>query len=166
MAGALAIGALTAPQQEFGDGREYVLQTQSIMFDRTLTIDVATRREYWNRRNPFGVLLEVPSPDSLDENPHDAKFGRCAQSFRSLYHAHGGGCRFVHPWAYPIAAAPVYAAMHTLFPGAGENLAFRLSNLVALFVPLVMLWAVSPTWVSGQIDRVESSPTGLVRVAR
>jgi hypothetical protein len=53
----LAVRTLRAPQFEFGDGREYVLQTQAIVFDHTLAIDPSVRGPYWNDTNPYGVKL-------------------------------------------------------------------------------------------------------------
>jgi hypothetical protein len=140
----LAIRTLRAPQFEFGDGREYVLQAQAIVFDHRLAIRPEERAAYWNETNPYGVQLSAapasaPDPDAEGEG---RQFGG---RFGSLYLAQDGSFRYIHAWAYSLAVAPLYAALHALAPGAAEYQAFRLANILFLAVPLLLMWRRAPT---------------------
>lgn len=139
----IALRTLRAPQSEFGDGREYVLQTQGIVFDHTLAIDPERRADYWNETNPFGVTLKAEQgvqPES-DAEGEERQFGG---KFGSLYLARDGSYRYVHSWVYSLVVAPIYALLHASLGGTAEYFAFRIVNLIALFLPLVMLWRRAP----------------------
>ena len=140
----LAVRTLRSPLSEFGDGREYVLQTQSIVFDQTLAVHPERRAQYFNETNPFGVTLkpdgvEVPDQEAQGE---ERQFGG---KFGSLYLSRDGSFRYIHSWVYSLAAAPAYALLHMLTPAPGEYLAFRVLNIAALFFPLLLMWRLRPS---------------------
>ncbi len=141
----VALRALRAPASEFGDGREYVLQSQAIVFDHSLAVDPARRVPYFNETNPFGLQLDASrtAPPDPDAEGEDRQFGG---TLGSLYLSSDGSYRYIHPWVYSLAVAPVYAVLHLLSPGPNEYLAFRITNIIVLFVPLVLLWRRSPSW--------------------
>ena len=147
LAGALLVTVivrtLLAPQSEFGDGREYVLQTQSIFFDASLAVDPALRTQYFNRTNPFGIQLEQTQRRSpgQDSSGEERQFG---SGFGSLYLASDGSYRYIHSWIYSMATVPAYAILHYLAPGKAEYSAFRVVNILALFVPLALWWRAAP----------------------
>lgn len=139
---------IKSPQSEFGDGREYVLQTQAIVFDGSLAVEPAHRAQYFNDTNPFNVRLDAGSSSSISSAPDQDAEGEGRQfgaRFGSLYLASDGTYRYIHAWVYSLAVAPVYWVLHQLAPGAAEYFAFRLVNLLALFVPLVALWRRRPS---------------------
>lgn len=140
----VAVQAMRRPQAEFGDGREYVLQTQAIVLDRSLAVDPARRAPYWNATNPYGIQLNAgpearPGSDALGEA---RQFGG---GFGSLYLDRRGGFRYIHSWAYSMAVAPIYALLHRLAPGGSEYYAFRVANIILLVVPLLILWGRRPS---------------------
>lgn len=141
----VALRALRAPQSEFGDGREYVLQTQSILFDGSLSVDPARRAPYFNETNPYGLQLDATqaAPPDPEAEGEDRQFGG---SLGSLYLSSDGSYRYIHPWVYSLVVSPVYAALHLVAPGPSEYLAFRITNIIVLSVPLLLLWRWQPRW--------------------
>jgi hypothetical protein len=131
--------ALQAPLLEFGDGREYVLQTQAIVFDAALAVDPVSRAEYWNATSPFDVRLNgtpssVPTQECVGEQ---RLFGG---NFGALHLDTRGSFRYVHSWVYSLVVAPVYALLHAVAPPLAEYYAFRVANIALLLVPLLVLW--------------------------
>ncbi len=141
----VALRALRAPPSEFGDGREYVLQTQAILFDRSLAVDPVRCAPYFNESNPYGLQLDATqlAPPDPEAEGEDRQFGG---SLGSLYLSSDGSYRYIHPWVYSLAVSPVYAALHLVAPGPSEYLAFRITNVLVLFVPLLLLWRMRPSW--------------------
>ena len=99
---------INSPQSEFGDGREYVLQTQAIVFDGSLAVDPARRAQYFNDTNPFNVRLDAGSSSSSapdqDAEGEGRQFGA---RFGSLYLASDGTYRYIHAWVYSLAVAQI-----------------------------------------------------------
>ena len=139
----IAIRTLRAPQCEFGDGREYVLQTQALVVDRALAINPSVRATYWNETNPFGVQLDSQrsEPPNEDDEGEKRQFGG---KFGSLYLDTGGAYRYIHSWVYSLFVAPWYAILHEVSSGSREYEAFRLANIAIVFLPLVLLWRLRP----------------------
>jgi hypothetical protein len=132
----------------FGDGIEYVLQTQAIVFDHTLAIDPVARGAYFNETNPYGrTVLFEPSQLAGREFRLDER-NQFGGGFGSLYLALDGTYRFAHAWIYSAAVAPFYALLHVIQPGAFEYRAFALANLCFLLVALFLLWRLQPGWAS------------------
>ncbi|HAS82221.1 MAG TPA: hypothetical protein DCS43_05995 [Verrucomicrobia bacterium] len=109
-----------------GDGKEYILQTQAIVFDGTLSINTAARKDYWNRTNPYGIVLgDARAPASTLSEATQAGGG-----FGGLYPDRSGHYRYYHYWAYSAVVAPVYALFHGIDPsGSLEYFAFRFVNV-------------------------------------
>ncbi len=138
---------LLAPPMLFGDGVEYVLQTQAIVFDQSLAIEPVTRGAYFNLTNPYGKkLLFGASHDTRAFNLSETN--QLGGGFGSLYPALDGSYRYVHSWIYSAAVAPFYAVFHILWPGALEYKAFIAANLCFLMLPFLLLWALQPCWAS------------------
>lgn len=140
----LTVRTMRAPISELGDGREYVIQTQAIVFDRQLAIDPVNRAEYWNATNPYGILLN-PTPKDPPEEEAVGEARQFGGHFGGLYLAHDGTYRYIHAWVYSLVVAPAYACVHLLAPGATEYLSFRLVNLLFVFVPILLLWRRAPS---------------------
>ena len=120
-----------------GDSIEYIIQTQAIVFDKTLTIDTEKRAEYWNKTNPYNLKLaqaKLPIFKIDESNQAGAGFG-------SLYAGKDLKYRYVHSWYYSIFVAPIYF----IFTNVGkiinsnslEYFSFRIVNLFFLFLPFV-----------------------------
>lgn len=132
--------ALRAPLLEFGDGREYVIQTQAIVFDGTLSVDPLRRAEYWNATSPFEVRLNG-TPSSVPTQEHMGEARQFGGHFGALHLDIRGSYRYVHSWVYSLVVAPVYALLHAAAPPFAEYYAFRVTNIVLLLVPLLVLWS-------------------------
>lgn len=124
-----------------GDGREYILQTQSIVFDRTLAIDAEARRDYWNATNPYGVTLRgVRLPASTLSEASQAGGG-----FGGLYPDRFGNYRYYHYWLYSAVIAPVYSLFRFMDPsGDLEYFAFRFVNVCLLLAFFILAYRQRP----------------------
>lgn len=126
-----AIAGLRGPHILHGDGREYVLQTQAIVFDQSLRIDPDARRGYWNATNPYGIVLGGTRPPSDELAEHKQAGG----GFGGLYPDRFGHYRYYHFWLYSAVVAPVYAAFHLFDPsGSLEYFSFRFVNVALLLL--------------------------------
>lgn len=126
-----------------GDGREYILQTQSLLFDGSLLIRPDAVREYWNRTNPYGDKLTKTRPpaNSLSEST------QAGGGFGGLYPDRFGNYRYYHFWLYSAVVAPVYLLFH-LFDSSGslEYFAFRFVNVCLLSMFFILAWRQKPSW--------------------
>lgn len=126
-----------------GDGKEYILQAQSIAFDGTLLINTGTRRDYWNQTNPYGIELgdTRQAAESLSEA------SQAGGGFGGLYPDRFGDYRYYHYWAYSAVVAPVYLLLH-LLDGSGnlEYLSFRVVNVCLLLAFFLLAFRESPHW--------------------
>ncbi len=132
--------ALRVPLLEFGDGREYVIQTQAIVFDGTLSVDPVRRAEYWNATSPFDVRLNG-TPSSVPTQERVGEQRQFGGHFGALYLDTRRGFRYVHSWVYSLVVAPVYVLLHAAAPPFAEYYAFRVANIALLLVPLLVLWS-------------------------
>lgn len=124
-----------------GDGREYILQTQALVFDRTIRVDLAARRDYWNETNPYGVTLTATQPagETLSES------SQAGGGFGGLYPDRFGDYRYYHFWGYSAVVAPVYALFHLLDPSNHlEYFAFRFVNALLLLGFLFLAFRLNP----------------------
>ena len=124
-----------------GDGREYILQTQALVFDRTLRIDPAARRDYWNETNPYDVTLTAtpPAAETLTES------SQAGGGFGGLYPDRFGDYRYYHFWAYSAVVAPVYGLLHLLDPSGNlEYFAFRIVNVLLLLGFFFLAFRLNP----------------------
>jgi len=120
----------------YGDGVEYVLQTQAIALRGQVCIKCEEARNYWNRTNPYGITLDPSqAPKSALEESAQAG-GR----WGGLYPDIRGDYRYYHYWAYSLAIAPLYFVLHHLSGSSGEYLAFRICNWIFLLGPFVAAW--------------------------
>lgn len=142
---ALVARVFVSPQSEFGDGREYVIQTQSIVFDRSLAIDPNRRTNYWNATNPYGVILREERHEKLQPSRSLTESSQYGGGYGSLYPDRQGLLYFAHPWAYSLSVAPVYAVLHAIAGAPLEYQAFRVANVALLFFTLLALWKIHPT---------------------
>ncbi len=135
---AVAAGAgLRGPPVLDGDAREYILQTQAIVFDQSLRIDPAARRMYWNATNPFGAVLGETRPPA---GPL-AESAQAGGGFGGLYPDRRGHYRYYHFWLYSAIVAPLYGLFHLLDPaGALEYYSFRVVNVLLLLAFLGLAW--------------------------
>jgi hypothetical protein len=132
-----AVSGLAGRPGLHGDGLEYVVQTQSLVFGHELQISPGARRDYWNRTNPYGVTLgETKAPDGELAEANQAGGG-----FGGLYPDRFGGYRYYHFWAYSLFVAPLYLLAHLLDPAGGlEYRAFQVANVLLLVGFLALLW--------------------------
>ncbi|NMC63839.1 MAG: hypothetical protein GYA55_11810 [SAR324 cluster bacterium] len=145
--GAVAIQVLRAPFYERGDGREYIIQTQSIVFDHSLRIDTKSRRDYWNLTNPFGLTLSEAKPP-LPKDGHQLKeTDQACGNFGSLYPDENGDYRYIHSWMYSLATSSLYALLHYIDSGRRlEYYSFRLFNLLLFILSLSLLLIGNPSF--------------------
>ena len=140
---AVAWAGLSGRHIVHGDGVEYIVQTQALAFDRTLTINCETRRDYWNQTNPYGVTLKQVRPPA-------ATFGEIRQAgggFGGLYPDRFGDYRYYHYWIYPVAVAPVYLLFHLIdSSGSLEYFSFRFLNVCLLLVFFFLAFRRNPRW--------------------
>lgn len=127
----ILVFSLIAPSSdwktEFGDGREYILQTQAIVLDRSLEINPFKRGTYFNETNPFGINLKLaplqPLKNELkstsSQSPHKRDKGKVEEKdqygggFGGLYKTlettkHRASYYFIHSWIYSAGVAPIY----------------------------------------------------------
>jgi hypothetical protein len=120
-----------------GDGLEYIVQTQSLVFRHELRISPAELRGYWNRTNPYGVALgetQAPGRELVEANQAGGGFG-------GLYPDRFGGYRYYHFWAYSLFVAPLYLLAHLFDPAGGlEYRSFQAANVALLAGFLALLW--------------------------
>lgn len=146
LAAAILGVTMTTPTREFGDGREYVVQTQSLVFDGTRAIDPARRAEYFNRTNPFGVNLTPRPPEALSTPRPLTESAQYGGGFGALYQGSDGSCHYVHAWVYSAVVAPVYLLLHQFAPAGTEYSAFAVVNLLLLSIPVLLMWRARPGW--------------------
>ncbi len=133
--------------QIYGDGREYIIQTQAIVFDGSLAVSPESRRNYWNATNPYGIKLgntALPVPEkNLNER------SQAGGGFGGLYPDKLGGYRYYHYWAYSAVVAPLYFIMHHLdSSGNLEYFSFRLVNLCFLLLFFWLAFRINSSWPS------------------
>ena len=128
----LAYYSLSVKKNLYGDGKEYILQTQSIVFDHSIKIDTTTRKEYWNKTNPYGVRLwQTAPPVSTNLTEQSQARG----GFGGLYPDRFGNYRYYHYWLYSAIVSPLYYAFHIVdSTGHLEYLSFRVINLFLLIL--------------------------------
>lgn len=132
-----AWSGLRGPHILHGDGREYVLQTQAIVFDRALRIDPDARRGYWNATNPYGLVLGATRPPADRLAEHKQAGG----GFGGLYPDRFGHYRYYHFWLYSAVVAPVYGLFHLFDPsGSLEYFSFRFVNVLFLLLFFFLAW--------------------------
>jgi hypothetical protein len=141
---AVYFGAAGRPELH-GDGLEYIVQTQSLVFDHSLGIATDNRREYWNRTNPYGVALEAtkaPGGELVESNQAGGGFG-------GLYPDRFGAYRYYHFWAYSLFVAPFYLAAHLLDSSGGlEYQTFKAVNVLLLAGFLALLFLGRRTYMA------------------
>lgn len=139
----VAYHGLSGPHVLHGDGREYILQTQALAFDRSVMIQTEARRNYWNQTNPYGVTLgEARRPAATLSESSQAGGG-----FGGLYPDRFGDYRYYHYWAYSAAVAPVYYLFHSLDPsGDLEYFSFRFTNVCLLLAFFWLAFRQNPYW--------------------
>jgi hypothetical protein len=130
----------------YGDGLEYIVQTQAIALDGRLSIDPARRADYWNRTNPFRhQLTDVGAGNSAELRPSGGGFG-------GLYPDRFGAWRYYHFWGYSAAVAPLYRLLHELSPdGSLEYHAFWAANLAFLLLPFLVSWRKGAGWETAAV---------------
>jgi len=145
LSGLLFCLSILQPLGIFGDGLEYIVQTQSFVFDRSISIDLELRANYWNQTNPFGEVLTPP--DTGLARGAELTLKESSQSgggFGSLYPSKQGVYFYVHSWVYSLACAPVYLTLHLLaenqeiFPSHLEYRSFGLLNSLLFAAALVL----------------------------
>jgi hypothetical protein len=142
---AAGYAALTGPNTLHGDGCEYILQTQGIVFDRTLTIRPEARKDYWNRTNPYGVRRGGTRPPAKVLSESSQSGG----GFGGLYPDRFGNYRYYHFRAYSAAVAPVYIPFHLLdSSGSLEYLSFRFVNVCLLLGFFFLAYRQRPQWTT------------------
>ncbi|NCC52984.1 MAG: hypothetical protein EOM20_17475 [Spartobacteria bacterium] len=139
MAGMLYVvwHTLPATADLHGDGKEYILQTQSIVLDGSIRVDVDAARAYWNRTNPYGNTLNAAKKAGgrLTER------AQAGGGFGGLYPDRFGDYRYYHFWMYSLVVAPLYALFHLLLPGGTlEYQSFRIMNILFLCLPFALMW--------------------------
>lgn len=136
---------LRGPHILHGDSREYILQTQAMVFRRSIAIPPEPLRTYWNRTNPYGIEL------GETDRPH-YNLRQSAQSgggFGGLYADRFGRYRYYHYGLYSLAVAPVYRLFHELNPsGTLEYFSFRFVNVMLLAAFFILAWRLKPTRVT------------------
>lgn len=136
-----AFASLRGPPILHGDGREYILQTQSLLFDHSVRIDPEARRGYWNQTNPYGIALGEVRPPSRQL----AERKQAGGGFGGLYPDRFGHYRYYHFWLYSAIVAPVYAGFHLLDPsGALEYFSFRFVNAAFLLLFFLLAYRQAP----------------------
>ena len=129
--------ALSQPPRIRGDGLEYIVQTQAIVFDRALSIDTTARDGYWNESNPFAQPLgPVQRAGELKGEESQAHGG-----FGGLYPDRQGGYHYIHFWLYSLLCAPLYLLLHLLFGRPVEYNAFLVMNAMFFALPFLVLAA-------------------------
>ncbi len=139
----VAYKGLVGPHTLHGDGNEYILQTQAMVFDRSIKVNCAARREYWNRTNPYGTTLKEArkAASTLSES------AQAGGGFGGLYPDRFGDYRYYHFWIYPAVVAPVYYLFHCLSPLSGlEYHSFRFANVCLLLVFFCLAFRRNPHW--------------------
>jgi hypothetical protein len=113
-----------------GDALEYIVQTQSLVFDQSISINRETRAQYWNKTNPFELTLEVlPTHESQLKESNQAGGG-----FGSLYPSKNSSFYYVHSWIYSLVASPSYYIFNLL--SLDEYRSFQFFNCVLLAIIL------------------------------
>ena len=118
-----------------GDALEYIVQTQSIVFDGTLSVDLAARAEYWNKANPFGSSLKKVRKNTKEL----IESAQAGGGFGSLYPDRFGSYRYIHFWGYSLLVSPIYLLLHKFTPSA-EYWSFKVVNLFLLLIPFFIFY--------------------------
>lgn len=127
----------------YGDGREYILQTQAIALRGALAIDTEKLGPYFNNTNPYGQLVG-PARPAAQVLSQSAQAGG---GWGGLYPDRNQKYRFCHFWAYPAVVAPVYAIWHMVSPNpATEYLSFGLVNGLFFCLPFLLALRWRPGW--------------------
>jgi len=138
-----SLATIRSPLIIAGDGLEYLVQTQALVFDQQFKIDTEARRAYWNNANPFGKTLDTTRPPT----PPASEATQAGGGFGGLYPDRYGNYRYIHTPTYSLLVAPFYAITHLLDSSKTlEYLSFRIFNLICLFAPLVYAWQRRRSW--------------------
>lgn len=182
----LLVFTLLAPSSswktEFGDGREYMLQTQSIVLDHSISIDPLKRGTYFNETNPFGIKLGIKSPysgieKSLQSSQEQGQRqvqgqGQVQRKKVEENDQYGGGfgglytalnsskekssLYFIHSWIYSAATVPIYICTKffaDLFSYLGGG-----AVLVVLGLGVVLLLSSLVKQLTDYVNRLSGSP--------
>jgi hypothetical protein len=123
------------PQGIFGDGLEYILQTQSFLFEQSISIERESRSKYWNQTNPYTIELSV-APSSQNGTYSLSERDQAGGGFGSLYPNRNGEYYFVHSWVYSLFCSPIYGIVKVLFNY--EYRSFAVAN--SLFLGAALVW--------------------------
>jgi hypothetical protein len=141
----LAVGTSTETRGLYGDGREYVLQTQSMALHGSMVIDREKAAAYWNATSPYGIKLQVMPAKSFSYPPSQGQ--QADGNFGGLYPDRFGDYRYYHVFLYSALVAPMYKLLHVVFPNTGiEYNAFRYTNLILLCLPFLLAWRIKASW--------------------
>lgn len=174
---------------EFGDGREYMLQTQSIVLDRSVSIDPLKRGSYFNETNPFGIKLGIKGPysgmekglESLQQQGIEQGLEQGLQQGESQSRKveerdqYGGGfgglypaldsskekpsLYFIHSWIYSAATVPIYIC--TKFFADLFSYLGGLAVLVVLGLAVALLLFSVVKRLTDYANRLSGSPNDL-----
>lgn len=143
--GLIGFRSVRKPISEQGDGREYVIQTQSLVFDRTRTIALQRRAEYWNQSafaRSFRVTLLAPQEEIGSTLPPQTG-AQAGGHFGGLYRDRFGSYRYIHHWLYSAVASPLYAIFHLIDrSGRLEQYSFVTLNLLLWAVAIASCWLI------------------------
>ena len=127
----------------YGDGIEYILQTQSIALHGQLAINTEQLRDYWNRTNPYHLTLTPTRPPTFDLNQNNQAGG----GFGGLYADRFDNYRYYHFWSYPLFTSIVYFLLHHTFGHPTEYLSFFIINIIFLLLPFILIWIRKNSWL-------------------
>jgi len=134
---------LVVKDRIYGDGLEYIVQTQSIALFGRLSIDRGRISDYWNKTNPYGLTLSVVPPRSLEL----AERSQARGNFGGLYPDGSGRYHYYHPWIYSLLVSPLYRIFHIIQPGGPlEYQSFRVMNTLFLCLPFLLAWCAGGSW--------------------
>jgi len=138
----LAYHSLSGKNILYGDGKEYILQTQSMIFDHSIKIDTTARKEYWNMTNPYGIRLWQTQPlvsITLTEQ------SQARGGFGGLYPDKFGNYRYYHYWLYSAIVSPIYYIFHIIdSTGRLEYLSFSIANFLLLLFAFWYAFKMNP----------------------
>lgn len=139
LSGVFFLVSIGQPLGIFGDGLEYIVQTQSFIFDQSISIDTHARAEYWNETNPFEKKLVAPTNiPRTDINLPLREGSQAGGGFGSLYPSSNGKYFYVHSWIYSLVCVPFYLVLSflsrtcNLLPTYFEYRSFAFLNSVLL----------------------------------
>jgi hypothetical protein len=141
----VALAGFRGPPRLMGDGVEYIVQTQSLVFDRSVHVDTLKRREYWNATNPYGLTLQEARPSSHCDPLRQSD--QAGGGFGGLYPDRFNQYRYYHFWTYSAVVAPLYGFLHLLdSSGSLEYYSFRLFNVLLLLLLFCAAYRLAPHW--------------------